>query len=283
VDTKITTLVSLHGGIKRIDFRTTLDNRCEDHRLRVIFNAPFSAPDVIVESAFDAVRRSTRVGSGEGCVEKPIGTGPQKTFSSVENGSVGMALFNRGIPEIEAAASNDGTMLALTLVRSVGWLSRDDLVSRPPAAGPTLEAPGAQSKGAHEFEYAFTSYRGDHAESGIAAQAHAYAFPPIAVITNGHKGRIKDGASLVSADNPNIVVSAVEPSRVGGAYMVRLYNATDRAQEVGLALWSKSAKVYEVNLLERKLSSKPLKRKGGRIELSFRPAEIRTLQVAPRR
>jgi len=65
--------------------------------------------------------------------------------------------------------------------------------------------------------------------------------------------------------------------------MVRLYNATDRAQEVGLALWSKSAKVYEVNLLERKLSSKPLKRKGGRIELSFRPAEIRTLQVAPRR
>ncbi len=281
-NTNITTLVSLCNGTKRIDFHTVFENRCEDHRLRVIFNAPFAAPRINVESAFDTVGRPTRVDSGEGCVETPVGTSPQKTFSCIEDGSAGMALFNRGVPEVEARAGKDGTMLALTLVRSVGWLSREDLVSRPVAAGPTLEAPGAQSKGKHEFEYAFTSYGGDYAAAGIVGQAHAYAFPPIAAATDRHKGRIKDGASLVDPGNPSIVVSAVEPSQISGAYVVRLYNATDRAQEARLAFWRKGVRVYEVNPLERRRGSDPLGRKGGILAVEFRPAEIKTLQVVPK-
>jgi alpha-mannosidase len=280
--TNVTTLVSLHKDIRRIDFRTTFYNQCEDHRLRVVFNAPFDASEVNVESAFDVVPRPTKVEAGDGHVEKPIGTSPQKTFSCIESGGTGMALFNRGVPEIEAIADRGGTVMALTLVRAVGWLSREDLVSRPLAAGPTLEAPGAQCKGPHEFEYAFTSYQGTYVAAGIINQAHAYAFPAAAVMTNWHKGKIKSGASLAATDNPHIVISAIEASRRKGAWTVRLYNASREMQETGLSVWTKGAKVYEVSLLERKRSKDLFRRKAGRVHLSFRPSEIKTLQVVPK-
>lgn len=280
IPTNITTLVSLYRDIKRIDFRTTLDNHCEDHRLRVVFNAPFVAETVNVESAFDVAQRQTRVGDGDGCVEKPIGTSPQKTFSCIEEDGGGMALFNRGVPEIEAAAHKSGTTFALTLVRAVGWLSREDLVSRPNAAGPTLEASGAQCRGRHEFEYAFTSYRGDYVEAGLVRQSHAYAFPATATMTNRHRGRIKSGSSLVEADNPHVAVSAVETSGRKGAWTVRLYNTSREPRETGLSFWTKKADVYEVNLLGRKRSREALGRKGAR--LGFRPAEIKTFQIVPR-
>ncbi|UCD58033.1 MAG: hypothetical protein JSV16_02660, partial [Candidatus Hydrogenedentota bacterium] len=78
VATNITTLVSIYRDIKRIDFRTALDNQCEDHRLRVAFYAPFAAADVLVETTFGVVRRPSRVEPWEGHFEKPIGTSPQK-------------------------------------------------------------------------------------------------------------------------------------------------------------------------------------------------------------
>jgi alpha-mannosidase len=281
IETNITTLVSLYRDIKRIDFHTTFSNQCEDHRLRVHFNAPFAAPSVLTETTFGIVRRSAKVDTAADWFEKPIGTGPQKTFSCVESGSLGMALLNRGIPEIEAIAGNNETALALTLVRAVGWLSREDLKARPAGAGPAIETPGAQSKGPHSFEYAFVSFQGDYATASVVEQAHSFAFPPIGIITNRHKGKIKDGASLVSTDNPNVIVSAIEKSRLDGALLLRLYNTTDGAQQARLALWSKNAKVYDVNLLEKRLSKEPLRQKAGRIELAFRPAEIKTLQVVP--
>jgi alpha-mannosidase len=279
VDTPITTLVSLYRNFKRIDFTTTFDNQSEDHRLRVLFNAPFRTSETVVESTFGTVTRSAEIPSADDHHEKPIGTSPQKTFSCLENGSAGMALFNRGIPEIEARAGENTTMLALTLVRAVGWLAREDLNARPDAAGPTLEAPGAQCRGPHTFEYAFTSYQDGFEAAGIVGQAHAYAFPPIAQITARQRGRIKDGASLVQADNPNISVSAVEPSSREGRYTVRLYNTTGSDQNTRLSLWGRKIRVHEVNLLGKKLSRDPLRRKAGRFELFFRPAEIRTLQV----
>jgi alpha-mannosidase len=279
IETKLTTLVSLYADIKRIDFRTTFDNECEDHRLRVVFNAPYAAPEILVESTFDIVRRPTRVEAGEGCVEMPIGTSPQKTFSCIEAGGLGMALFNRGIPEIEASAGDDATAMALTLVRSTGWLSREDLVSRPEAAGPTVEAPGAQAKGPHDFEYAFTSYRGGFVEAEVTASAHAYAFPPQVAVTNSHKGRIKGGASLVETGSRDIVLSALEPAKLKGAYLARLYNSTGLARTARLKFWGRVAGVYEVNLLEQRRSKEPLKKKAGKIDVEFRPGEIKTFQV----
>jgi alpha-mannosidase len=180
---------------------------------------------------------------------------------------------------VEAVACRGETILALTLLRSVGWLSRDDLASRPVAAGPQFLTPGAQSKGLHSFEFAFTSYSGGFADADIVKQAHAFAFPPVAALTDRHRGALKNKTSLAALDNPHIVVSSVEMSAGKNAFLVRLYNSTASHQQTQLKLGETAASVDEVNFLEKKTAKEPLKLRGGKCNLSFRPAEIKTLRA----
>ena len=90
--------------------------------------------------------------SGAGWREPPIPT--QHTRGLVVAGSLGVA--GRGLPEYEALAGANGrtNAIALTLLRCVGWLSRDDLTTRPGHAGPALPVADAQCLGEHHFEYA---------------------------------------------------------------------------------------------------------------------------------
>ena len=48
---------------------------------------------------------------------------------------------------------NSTAEIAVTLLRSVGWLSRDDFATRKNHAGPFLETPKAQTIGEWEFDY----------------------------------------------------------------------------------------------------------------------------------
>ena len=60
-------------------------------------------------------------------VQPPGDTRPQQEFSLLEDDEGGLALFNRGLPEIGAARDEAGCCeLRLTLLRSVEWLSRDE-------------------------------------------------------------------------------------------------------------------------------------------------------------
>ena len=52
----------------------------------------------------------------------------------------------------------DGT-IAVTLLRCVGWLSRDDLDERRGPAGPGTATPGAQMPGKWAFDYAIITTR----------------------------------------------------------------------------------------------------------------------------
>src|SRR4029453_16857603 len=108
---------------------------------------------VLAESAFALLERSARPASnGAGWREPPIPT--QHTRGVVVAGSAGVA--GRGLPEYEALAGADGltNAIALTLLRCVGWLSRDDLTTRSGHAGPALPVEDAQCLGEHHFQYA---------------------------------------------------------------------------------------------------------------------------------
>lgn len=148
----IRTLVRLVAGVDRIEFRTTVDNRVRDHRLRVVFPAPASGTTVRAEGQFDVVRRpAVPLWSGEGWAEPPAPT--SHTAGAIAAGR--LTVLGRGLPEYQAVLRADGGLdLALTLLRCVGWLSRDDLETRPGHAGPALETPEAQCLGEHVFEYA---------------------------------------------------------------------------------------------------------------------------------
>ncbi len=271
----IETAVTLYADVKRIDFVTDIDNKAQDHRLRVHFQTPMRASSIRCEQAFAVIERPLQPDAADG-PEQPIGTVPQKTFTCIEADGLGVALFNRGLQEIEALPETGGVGLALTLLRAVGWLSRSDLRLRQGHAGPGLETPGAQSPGAHRFAYALTTYAGDHVRGGIVGQAHDFAYPPVATITDRHRGD-ETPPTLVDCDNPNVVVSTVTPSKRAGCLLIRCYNTTPVAQLCRLRIPGATA-LRAVNFLEQTGRQRP-RRQGAGWEISFGPAEIVTLQV----
>ena len=85
---------------------------------------------------------------------------------------------------MEAEVTPEG-VLALTLLRSVGWLSRPDLGTRPGEAGPSLETPGAQLLGQLEAELSLVADEGRgtlpaawDAELGLQATAAGHMGEP---------------------------------------------------------------------------------------------------------
>jgi alpha-mannosidase len=166
--------------------------------------------------------------------------------------------------------------MALTLVRSVGWLSRGDLRMRKGHAGPGLETPEGQSLGAHRFEYALTTYRGDWVSSEIVRHAHDFAYPPAAGLVDRHAGKAEP--ALLCCDNPQVVVSAVTPSKRTDRFLVRCYNSTDVKQLALLALPA-GCTARSVDLLGAP-NGKRLRRSGDRWRLRLGPFEILTLLVS---
>ena len=153
VSTRVITRVRLTSGSPRVEFRTRLVNRASDHRLRVLFPTGDAGTTVLAEGAYALLERPSRpTSTGTGWREPPIPT--QHTRGLVAAGSLGIC--GRGLPEYEALADAKGgtRAIALTLLRCVGWLSRDDLVTRPGHAGPSLPVEEAQCLGEHQFEYA---------------------------------------------------------------------------------------------------------------------------------
>lgn len=224
----VRSVIRLLDGVRRVDIQTTIDNRAGDHRLRVLFEVPLLAPHSDAEGAFDVVRRPPGPLPGHETWREPaVATYPQKAFVAVGDGRRGVLLANRGLPEFEVAHSGDGTIIALTLLRCVGWLSRDDLATRPGHAGPMLPTPGGQTFGVHTFEYALVPYSGDWLAAGAYRLAHSFAVPLHALAEGIHGGPLPADSALIGCGPPEFVISALKRSEDGQGLILRGWNIAD--------------------------------------------------------
>jgi alpha-mannosidase len=221
----VRSVIRLLDGVRRVDIVTTIDNRAGDHRLRVWFETPFATTHSEAEGAFDVVRRPAGPFPGsESWPERAVATYPQKSFVAVGDGAAGALLANRGLPEFEVTPGDDGAAIALTLLRCVGWLSRDDLATRPGHAGPGLPTPGGQTFGVHTFEYAIVPFAGDWIQARAYEAAHSFATPLHAVADSLHDGPLPATDSLIAVEPADLVVSALKRSEDGAALILRAWN-----------------------------------------------------------
>ena len=104
---------------------------------------------------FEVVERKVGVPVfDETWVEQPRPEVPQRAFTSVTDGKSGLTIANRGLTEVEVLKNCCRECRdRVTLLRCVGWLSRDDFSTRKGHAGPFLETPGAQMPGTWAFDY----------------------------------------------------------------------------------------------------------------------------------
>ena len=267
------TLVSLSPGVPRIDVRVEFENRAEDHRLRVHFPTGISTGVSHAEQHFGVVQRPVALpAADESWMEQPAGYHPQKSFVDLNDGGSGLLIANRGLPEYEVIETPDGGTIALTLLRSVGWLSRNDFPARKGHAGPPLPTPGAQCLGSHIFEYAIVPHEGGWEQAH--REAHEFAAPLRGRWNPAGSGLLPPSASLVEIEGEGLVLSALKRAEDGSGVIVRLYNILDRSTRGRLRLTQPWTKAEVVDLKEDLLRAATIRR--GWVGLELRPNEITT-------
>jgi len=208
--------VRLTAGTDVAGITTRFDNRACDHRLRSVFCGMVSTDQLVSDGQFTLAARPMTPPSGEDWAQPHPGTYPQQEFSLLRDKSgMGLALIADGLPEVAPVRNPDGSAgVALTLIRCVGWLSRDDFPTRRNTnAGPTIATPDAQLQGVHLFRYALAPLLphagGSHGPGNgdLRWRSRAFLSPP--PTRQGVSAGTVKGGSLLDIDNPEVAVSAI--------------------------------------------------------------------------
>ena len=282
----IVTRISVSPGIPRVDIHTEIDNTAQDHRLRVHFPTGMDCgnSNQMVSADFDGHFEVVRRAFGEPplhpdqsglWVEQPRPEVPQRAFTDVSDGSRGLMVANRGLPEVEVLKREDGTAeIALSLLRCVGWLSRDDLSVRQGHAGPGTETPEAQMPGTWGFDYAIIPHI--KGQTSPYPLAYNYEVPLRAAATSLHIGTLPPSGSFIDIESSGFVISSIKETDDGRGWLVRGYNVTGSSLPVSIRPWKPFRSVEFSDLAERKIKSVDVP-PGGRVTFNAQPYEITTL------
>jgi alpha-mannosidase len=217
VPTPITTVLTLHAGEPMLRVETTIDNRSEDHRLRVHHPLRSPATTSAAGCAFATVTRGIEAEGGP--TEMPLPTFPARDHVTAG----GLTVLTEGVVEYELVDVADHTgqddtapsaaTIALTLLRCTGLLSQGPMETRPVPAGPIVPTPGAQMPGRTTVRYGLAV---------DAADPRALAddlFVPL-LVASPRGPRRSDGSTALRVEGAT--VSSVR--RRGGRLEVRVWN-----------------------------------------------------------
>ncbi len=262
-----------------VDVQIDLANSAEDHRLRAIFPTGIVSNEVVSDGQFMLNRRSLDFPDGSDWAQPPTGAFPQQDFSWVADEAGGMALLVQGLPEVSARRDSEGRLsLELTLLRSVGWLSRDDFADRKFCnAGPTLPTPDAQCLGSHRFRFAILPFQGDGVSAGVKRASDRWRTPLPArqgVKSLGRPG----GNGLLWGCSEKVAISALRRHPRRGTLCLRLYNLTGETVEETLGLGFDATGVTRCDILDER-SDVIAMNSPREFDLSLRPFEILSLEI----
>lgn len=291
--------VRLYADQPGLYITTEIDNHAHDHKLSVQFPTGLHVAQAHVDESFMVAERDLHLPDSTGWVEDPTPLMHQRTFTDLSDGARGLAIINQGLPSVEVTP--DG-VIALTLLRAVGWLSRDDLWVRRIAAGPLVPTPGAQCLGPYRYEYAILPHAGDWQQ--VYQIAHNTNAPVLARRANTHPGLdlremniTRDDPSLVTpipwprggALPPMMSVLQVDPSVLVLSAMrrsdrdtliVRFYNITREPVTGTVTAGLPVRAVYRTTLAEERQAQLALDGKR-QVTLEVRGGEIVTLELVP--
>ncbi len=279
VECRVRTRVTLQSRSPLVAVELLFDNQAKDHRLRAEFPVPISADTIISDGHFYLNHRPMEQPVGEGWKQQPSGTYPQQEFSLVQDGDVGFAVLNRGLPEIAVAKDRAGnSVLSLTLLRAVGWLSRDDFATRSfTNAGPTLHTPDAQCLGEHVFRYAIVPFVGNYLDADIKGISQRFRLPMVS-IQGVADSSLAGGSGLFEIRSKRVSVSAVKKHESRDTLVIRLYNLSGETTEGVLDFGLDVSSAWRTDVLEERLQELPLS-SSRELTIRLQPYEIVTLEV----
>lgn len=282
VATTVSTKIFLTAGSRAVECETTLDNRARDHRFRVLFPAGVSTDRVFADSQFCVVeRRQKEYDVREFSIEHPAKVAPMQRFVTVRGETRSLTLLSYGLPEYELKLDAKGT-LALTLLRCVGLLGGDDLITRPGGkAGWHNETPEAQCPGRHTFRYALLTGGPADGPDGtlVARETERFHFPLLPV---RRKNEIPSSvrSSFLGLSGVGLTLSAVKEAEDGRGLIVRFYATGTAFPGQVISFGFPVAEAYEAKLNEETIRPLPVE-DGHAVACDVPPRGVVTLRIVP--
>lgn len=221
-------------GVERVDLHVEIDNGADDHRLRMLFPTGTPISHARAATTFGVARRAVEAPDATQWKHPAPRTFPHQGWVAAN----GLCVGAPGLPEAEV--TDDG-VIAITLLRCVGWLARLDLRSRPVPAGPSLPTPDAQCRGTTAMD--LTLHRdGDgfpeYDEIGLRA------------VPAGSAPLLEPAVSLLTLAPDALRLSCLKPAEEGEAIVIRVLNPTGEAHEAVVRIGFPFASATSVRLDE---------------------------------
>jgi mannosylglycerate hydrolase len=265
VEVVLTTRIQLRIGEPFIRLTITYHNQAIDHRLRLHVPLAQAADRSFAEGQFAIVERGLEAEAGHG--EYPLPTYPADAFVAAG----GVAVLARHIVEYELV--DEGRVLAITLLRATGSISRDDHPYRDEPAGPVLATPGAQLPGPRTFELAIMPFAGDAPGPEVLAAAEVYRQPFLTAAGGGPADAPLSERPGLTIDGPGVVLSSLR--RRAGWLEARI--VAEGPGPVSARLHGPFAEARDADILGRPGATLSLE--DGAVAVELRPWEIRTIQL----
>ena len=203
-------------------------NGAAGHRLRIRLRTGLANARVWADAAFGPVERAPLdVPDAERCIEQPPATAPLHRYVSLFTATRGATIYSDGLAEYEAEANGD---VAVTLVRAVGDLSRNDLPERPGHAGWPVPTPEAQMLGPFGAELAFLPHAARSPETIdlIERIADDVLLPLVGTTLRSATGDYPASGAL-ELEGDGLAFSTAKESEDGDWLVLRCMNLTDVA------------------------------------------------------
>jgi len=308
----VTIEATLDAGSPRVAFAVWVDNRAADHRLRMLFPTGAAMVDAArADTAFDVITRPARIPVPETIRnESPVSSMPMISVVDAGDAEAGATVIGKGLMEYEivskttdnaepaeraeksgerSASSASSALIvvpdpaiAMTLIRAVGDLSRNDLATRPAGhAGPPVATPGAQCLGLQRFELAFEPHGPAPLAGELMSSARAQNIPPRVVVATRPDGNGPLTRSFLRIDRRagDVVLSAFKQAEDRLSTIVRLFNPGDEVASIVVGVDAPIAQAFAVNFLEERQAA--LELRNGMVELRLKPKQIVTTELIP--
>ncbi|WP_300385463.1 glycoside hydrolase family 38 C-terminal domain-containing protein [Clostridium sp.] len=281
-----------------IDCHLEIDNKADDHRMRVVLKTDVNSDRSITDTAFGIINRDNNPLHLDdwrelGWREEPSPIYPMLHFVGIEDDKSSAVMLAKGIKEYEIL---DDSKIALTLFRGVGFLGKPDLIRRPGIASGNefkyIETPKSQLK--QKLKFKFAIYLDNKIEPSkvnrlwkeYSISVPSYQVQEINRFTNTLKyfvmhplkTKVKEIENIVNCDGLNkVVVTSIIPIDKK-SYSIRLLNYGEEVKASG-ELKINNGKTYQWINMNNEVLSEEFDINSG-IELGrFKNGEVKTIKI----
>lgn len=251
--------ITLRKGCSFVEVKTETVNTVEDHILKIGFSINTAIEKNFAEQQFDIAEFPLRIEQppSKFWLENQPTSYPLQRFCGIFGKGKGVVIFSKDLPEYWV--NKDNGTIYLTLLRSVGHLTKKDLLTRKELGEKySFSTPEAQMVGRKIVaEYAVGALSGDALPFDIFRKAEYFISPikpfysskwiPIKTEAIRH---IPDLTSLLKIEGNAVYSTLKRTEKKKNLFVLRLWNPYSKPQEVKVKFGFTPHSLFELTLSE---------------------------------